>query len=57
LLAVLLAVLVTALLVVRACSPPTAGSRTYLAVETEAELVVDEAVPLEMLKEPEVAYT
>jgi hypothetical protein len=56
-LAVLLAVLVTALLVVRACSPPTAGSRTYLAVETEAELVVDEAVPLEMLKEPEVAYT
>lgn len=34
---------------------PSANGRTYLAVEAEPELVVDEAVVLEMLKEPEVA--
>lgn len=34
---------------------PTANGRTYLGVETEPELAVDEAVLLEMLKEPEVA--
>jgi len=33
----------------------TANGRTYLAVEIEPELVGDEAVLLEMLKEPEVA--